>query len=175
MPQPQLAQIESALADEFPVQALPPSDDAPLGQLAVALDPDEQGRDRAVYLLLVPPINDEDLYGLQYFAPLPFSVSDQDLGDLARLILLINTAVPLVGFGLSEENGMAFFRCILPAAQGRALDPSEALHTLWMIFSLLDRFSETIEAVAMGQKDYRLAHKVVQDILSSLGEEAGEE
>lgn len=169
MAHPDLEQIDAAFRAEFPTQMLPPSGDAPLGQLVVALDPDEQGRDRAVYLLLIPPINEDDLYGMQFFAPLPFQASGGGCGDLARLLLLINSTVPLVGFGLSEENGWIFFRCILPVAQGRSLDPVEALHTTWMIFSMMDRFSDTIESVSAGRKDFAQARKDVQTLLASLG------
>lgn len=174
MTHPELGQIESAFSVEFPVQRLPPSENAPVGQLAVTLDADKLGRERTLYLLLQPPSGAEDVCNLQFFALLPFAAQNGRADSLARVILLINNAIPLVGFGLDEPVGKVYFRCVLPMPRDHALSPDQCLYVAWLIFSCLDHFSDTLEAVASGNMEYTQAQAAVQKTLADIHDQAAQ-
>jgi len=87
------------------------------------------------------------------FLLLPASVRPEFACELARALLLINSNLPLPGFGMQEAEGRVYFRCIVPCGN-RKLDPDvdgEAIvATIWVASYQLDQFGEVIEDVAGG-------------------------
>src|SRR5215207_8099246 len=110
-----LEEIKAFLeAKQFNCEILGSSEQIPLDQLIIPLDPDYLNRPRFLIIRLIPrdlTVND-DLIGItskqrgyreiHLIAGLPFQIAENSLGEAARFILLLNKGMELPGFELSE-------------------------------------------------------------------------
>lgn len=144
---PQLSRLVSAFEDEFTVELVPAGAEVSEDQLFVDLEADEQGRARRLELILLP--HEDELFYLQFFVLLPFEATASRAADLARLIARINLKLPLVGFGMNEDEAWLFYRAIMPCSNAE-LDADLVLSNAWMVAYLVERFSDIIEDVATG-------------------------
>ena len=149
MAKPELSQVIAALnRDGFLTRLVPPDDEAPVQQLLVLLGDENEALTWRLEMMLLPEVEEPII--LQFFALLPFEVNGASVADLARFILVLNGALILTGFGLSEANGWVFYRHLMPCLDGRELDAELVLTTLWTINYQLDRFAPLLKGIAEG-------------------------
>lgn len=151
---------------QFECEILHKSDKIPIDQLIVKLADDPQARSQLLIIRATSQnlASQDELIGfksevrnyqeLQLIVTLPFSISDSQIPDLARLILLLNKGMELPGFELSEVDLLIFFRHAFVVPEDD-LDERILLSLVGMIELLLATFSETLEAVATGKRSLR--------------------
>ena len=139
-------------AEEFETEILPRNEEVPVDRLLVGLGADDQERERIMELAITEPEGDEQPL-LQFFVLLPFSATEDTFHETMRIIMRLNMNIPLMGFGISDENGMIFFRHV-------TVIPDEGLPQQWyseclfLIGFSVDEFSPMIEQVASGEKTF---------------------
>lgn len=55
---------------------------------------------------------------LQLLIFMPCAVESSAFPDLARLLHLLNKEIDIPGFGMDEQGGVVFYRCVLPTLKG---------------------------------------------------------
>lgn len=55
---------------------------------------------------------------LQTIAYLPYDLPQKSIGQVARLLHLLNRDIDVPGFGIDEEQRLMFFRCVIPCIEG---------------------------------------------------------
>ncbi len=139
------------------------SKEIPVDQLLVWLSQDSKKNDHILVIrttkqdlskndkLLGIKSKKKNYQELQLIVKLPFNILDAYIPDLARLILILNKGMELPGFELSEIDRLVFYRHAFVISED-ALDKRIMLSLMGMITLLLDTFTETLEAVAIGSK-----------------------
>jgi len=145
---PEVSQAVAAFAADFPVRAVPAGEGSEREQLLVDLGPDAEERPLRLELTFVPGRDEVD--HLQLFIPLPFAVVPEHAGELARMIAAVNAVVPLVGFGMAEQQGWVFYRTIVPVWADRELDGGLVANTGWLAYYLVEQVAPILEDVANG-------------------------
>lgn len=151
---------------------VPKNNDIPFDQLYIPMGVDEKGRE----LLLQMKIVEEDLsesYRLydidspqlkfnqiHFFLALPFAVKDECVGEVARLILLLNKSFGLPGFEFSEVDRLIYFRSVLMVAE--KLEELILIAAIGNLMTYVDTFSQTLESVAEGKRTFEGIIKVLQ-------------
>ena len=107
------------------------------------------------------PVLDEDSDDaalLQCFAGLPVEIAENSEWELIRLIAMLNSKLPLVGFGYLEQDKLLFFRHVLMLSK-QDLGATEKLVTeaIYMIGYLLNNFAPLVTALASGQQSLQEA------------------
>jgi hypothetical protein len=160
---PQLSQILAALQEEFTTQLIAGHDEVE-DQIWIDLGEDSQGRSRRLELVFLP--REDELSYLQFFVMLPFAAPADRTAELSRLLLSVNLKLPLVGFGLSEPEQWIYYRTIMPCSH-RELDAELVLHTIWLVFYMVERFSPIIEQLSAGNIAIGQAFESVERLLTS--------
>ncbi len=144
------------LAEEgLPTRLIEAGEQSPVDVLLVGALADEQNVVVQLELSFVPATEEE--FGgaslLQFFAPFA-DVLEGNEPSVARLVLALNSRLPLVGFSTLEEERMLLFRhmAMLPGLD-TTIDPLVA-QTVWMISSILDIYAAPLAEVAAGSKSY---------------------
>lgn len=135
----------------FTTSLEPATEDAPLDQLFVLLQLDEPEVELILELAYVPGIEDEldDIKLLQFYAGLPFAVDEASIDRWMRLVLKSNLALPMMGFGINEEDGYLYFRFVLPLPKKPSnADRALVVQSAWMVFFLVERFYPVFAADA---------------------------
>ena len=149
-----LKNFESLLsANNFDVHLIPASGAAPVDQLVIALAPDEQGRERSLWLTLLPDLEqdlEEGLRMLQFLVKLPFQSNPNTEHQLASRILQLNNTMPIGGFGLKQPENLILFRYVLMIGPDRDINGRIVIETVTLISFLLDQFSKLIEDAVSG-------------------------
>jgi hypothetical protein len=155
-------------AQGFPTNVVLESPDVPYDVLLVGLGDAEETRHWQLELSIVPGM-EEDQEGaalLQCFAPLPAEVPPGAEDELRRLIVRLNTRIPVVGFGYLDAERVPCFRhvAMLPRDDGAAGEV--VVQLAWMTGYLLGVFAPTIEAVASGAQTFEeaLADNVFSEV-----------
>lgn len=145
----------------FSCELVPEDEQIRYPRLNIALGPDQMGRERTLELridtYLLPPdlqagetdtdTNSEKV--LHLFVALPFFIKPEAMGEVARLLLLLNKPLDIPGFGIDETARLAFFRYGLFTNKGHhAVRLMVAL--IGVIHLLVDSLTAQIEAVANG-------------------------
>ena len=99
--------------------------------------------------LKVYPSN--ELLQLLVFMPVPTKKGVE--ADLARLLHFINKELDLPGFGMDEQNGVAFYRCMIPSPE-KKVDPTLLESYLKAIDAVCDQVAPAVLAVATGLKSF---------------------
>ncbi|MBA2367439.1 MAG: hypothetical protein H0V82_00260 [Candidatus Protochlamydia sp.] len=167
--------LESKL---FKCEVLAPSEQMPLDQLVVSLDPDYLNQPRLLIIRSTPrdlSVNDE-LIGItsekrkyceiHLIAGLPFQIGESYIADTARFILLLNKGMELPGFELSEVDRLIFFRHAFVVPEND-LDERILFSLVGMVQVLLEAFSESLEAVAIGKQSLRETLDQVQQMINA--------
>lgn len=55
---------------------------------------------------------------IQFLLFMPCGIAPDATNDIARLLLLLNKEIDLPGFGMYEDKGAIYYRCVLPTAKG---------------------------------------------------------
>ncbi|HZQ97301.1 MAG TPA: hypothetical protein VFC93_00640 [Chloroflexota bacterium] len=163
MPVPDLRQVVAAFAADFPTRLIPPSEDTPEPQLFVDVGPDGRGRPRRLELIFLP--HDDNAYYLQLFILLPFAVVPERAAELARIVAAVNLKLPLVGFGMSEQDGWVFYRAVVPVPNDRELDAEVVSGAGWMAYYLVDQCADLLEDVATGAKTFAEGRHAFEQVL----------
>ena len=151
MIKPQINQLLKILNEEFTAHLIEPAGDVGLEQIFIELPNDNKGRVRQLELVILP---DEDgICFLQYFIAIPIAIQSEKINDLSRLVLKINSKLPLVGFGLLEDNPLLYFRCVVPCPN-QPLSDDIYVHTAHTILYIIDNFGPIIESLVNGETDY---------------------
>lgn len=114
----------------------------------LSLEQTEEQQDEAV-----------DLEFLQFFAPLPFKVAENQAADMARLVGLINNFAPLMGFAYNESTGLVYFRHLMVVVDPQ-IDPETVEISLDSIQYLIDTFGAALQDLA---SEARSLEKIIAD------------
>jgi Family of unknown function (DUF1790). len=144
---------------------VPRDSTTPFELIYIPMGVDERGRD----LLLQIKIAEEDLSGsggkrlshgshsssgkchmIQILLALPFLVKDECVGEVARLILLLNKSFSLPGFEFSEVDKLIYFRTAVMATD--QLDGVVLMAVIGNLMAYVDAFADSLEDVAEGRK-----------------------
>lgn len=83
---------------------------------------------------------------MQMLAFFPVSLQKESVADTARLLLLFNKELDIPGFGMDEEGGVVFFRCMINLP-GKKIDPALFHQYLNTISTACKAFSPAVEAI----------------------------
>lgn len=146
-------------AQAFPTRMMPASAEIPYDVLLVGLADADGAGEWQLELSFVPGM-EEEMEGaalLQCFVHVPAEVPPGAEDDLRRLVLRLNSRLPLVGFGWLDAERMACFRhtAVLPADDAAAGEV--VVQAAWMIGYLLSVFGGGVQAVASGRLGFEAA------------------
>lgn len=162
----------------YTCEMLNKSEEFPIDQLIVKLEDDYQARTQLLIIRASSQnlssqdariglkSNARNYQELQLISTLPFHILDNQIPDLARLILLLNKGMELPGFELSEVDHLIFFRHAFVVPEDD-LDERILLSLVGMIELLLSTFTETLEAVAIGNRSLR---EIIEDAQKKVNE-----
>lgn len=159
-------------SQEFVCTVLPASSEVPMDYLFVHIGDDLKDRDLIVQINITEQLVDkedrvtsieeepEDLYHLQLLLQFPFDVSLDQLGDLARLLLLINKSSGIPGLELSEPDRKVFWRHVM-LVKDEEIDPYILISLVGSLLMTVNVFGDFIESIANGEKTFQ---EVVEEI-----------
>lgn len=156
------AEIESA---GLQTRLAEPSEEVPVPQLLVFLSETLSGQSLRCEIMVLPDLPDPPV--LQLFVPLPLSLHPGSEGDVARLLHMLNNAMPLLGFGMLESGPEVYFRLLLPYRDG-ALDGEVVVKTLFVIGACVSTFGELVEDLATGELSLDEASNDLKAVLENL-------
>jgi hypothetical protein len=138
-------------------------------RLFVVFDADHQGRPQILQLSFLNDIlaltgqldGPEDVFLLQFAMELPFRVPERACADVARLLLTLNTVLPMGALGFLEGVGQVYFSHIL-ATPDKAVDAAVSGNLVGMVGELVPAFAPLIESVADGS---RSREDVIQELV----------
>ncbi|MBA3238358.1 MAG: YbjN domain-containing protein [Parachlamydiaceae bacterium] len=133
--------------------------------LEVIIDTDSHQRIWKV--ILCPTIQllaeEKETNFLQIFLSFPYTFETKAIPDLSRLLLLLNKTLLFPAFGLSENEGIIYYRHTLYCENG--VIPKALTRTIIGVLSLyIDSLSYMIEAVASGRQGVQ---EVLEDALKT--------
>lgn len=153
----------------FSVSCLPKRDDVPGSVLSVQIEPDFEGRERALLINLCPQVMGEkkskakaQFTQLSFVLDLPFALNPQALADLARLLFVLNGTCRFGGFVLEENRQVLAYRySAIYSERGieEALMKTIVGNILFPIFLLSDLIEELVSA-----------KNTLQDLISQIQE-----
>lgn len=136
-------------------------------RLNINLGADAQGRVRTLeiridHYILPPRIqrnggldieessnNSEEELVIHLFVALPFLIKPGAVGEVSRLLMLLNKPLDMPGFGLDEQRKLVFFRYSLFTYRGHQ-SVRVLCAIIGMIMLLIDSLTPQIESVAAG-------------------------
>lgn len=105
-----------------------------------------QANDRDLPLFFVIRGKDEILQLVCY---LPFQLGPDQKSSVARLLHLLNRDIDLPGFGMDEEQGLLFYRLVIPCIGGKIHDDLLRVY-IDTVKIVCDSFSHAIGLVNSG-------------------------
>ncbi|WP_284441665.1 YbjN domain-containing protein [Chlamydia gallinacea] len=86
---------------------------------------------------------------LQMICYFPYQLHDEHKGATARLLHLLNRDLDIPGFGMDEEQGLIFYRLVLPCLEGQI---HETLLRIYIdtIKLVCDSFSHVVGLISSG-------------------------
>jgi len=132
--------------------------DSPINSLAVFLEPDSQERARLASLTFIT-LEDgefESIKLLQFYCELPLSLNSDFIDEVMRFFLKVNLQIPLGAFSLNPEQKVSF-KYVYSLGKFKLIEPEEFSETFFLWMFTLDKISDLIEAVGIGQKDLQSA------------------
>ena len=155
-------------AQGFPTRMVLESPEAPYDVLLVALSDAEEARQWQLELSVIPGMEEnlEGLSLLQHFVPLPAEVPPDAEDELRRLIVRLNTRLPIVGFAYLEGERIPCFRHVAMLPRDDEAAGEVVVQLAWMTEYLLGIFAPTVEAVASGARtaDEAIADNVFREV-----------
>lgn len=125
--------------------------ETPLDQLLVLLNLEAQDVQLVLELVYIPDLEDEldNVKLLQFFVVLASELTDEAIVQLSRALPQINLNLPLMAFGLHQEDRIAYFRYVhVLSKAGSAQDMQVITETTWLVYYLVDRFYPQLAAAA---------------------------
>lgn len=113
--------------------------------------------DKLLVEMIFPPGTDDfikDFRLFQYFVRLPIGFAEGQMDELKRYILKLNMGLPLMGFGLNEEDQYIYFKSItlVPDKDKPDHDVIRTLvENIYLIGFIFTRFYEDIKKLAAGK------------------------
>jgi hypothetical protein len=141
-------------AQGFPTGLVLETPEVPYDVLVAGLSDADETRQWQLELSFVPGM-EEQLDGaalLQCFVHLPAEVPPAAEDGLRRLVVLLNTRIPILGFGWLEAERMPCFRHTLMLPEDNDSAGALMVQTAWMIGYLLSVFAGTVQEVASGTR-----------------------
>jgi hypothetical protein len=86
---------------------------------------------------------------LQLLAFLPCSTKPETVADTARLLHLLNKEIDIPGFGMDEDSGTAFFRCMIPTKE-KKVDEALLNSYLNVIQVICQSYAPVVASIAYG-------------------------
>lgn len=86
---------------------------------------------------------------LQIIAYLPYQLHEERLGEVARMLHLVNKQLDLPGFGMDEKEKLMFYRCVVPCLHGKLEEKLLGMY-LAAIRLVCETFMFAIGSVAAG-------------------------
>ncbi len=141
---------------------IPKSEEIPIDQVFVYMGQDDSDRD----LLLQIRVVEQELEGVElqgvtkknmsyhhmhFLVNLPLKINEHCIGDVARMVLLLNKSLSVPGFEFSEVDRMVYYRYVLMTSGGR-FNGNIVMSIIGMIMFNIDVFSKTIEDVGTGAR-----------------------
>lgn len=126
-----------------------------LERLFILTPSDNEGR----LILEIIPIPDfgkqlNNTQLLQFFVGVLVDCEKNNQEQLKKMILALNSSVPLMGWGLNEEENLVYFRHILVLPEAinyqSYLIRDVVVETTWLIFYIVDSYYSTLEAISLG-------------------------
>lgn len=154
-----LALIENILKEEdFATFLMPISEDNLFERLFVSLGQDDKSRDFTLQIHFINDVTNalgvdddpEDAFILQFFLLLPYNIPHNKVNEASRVILTLNRILPVGAFGLSEDDGLAYFQYNL-ACEERTVSEKVIKEVVSIIGFFSSEFSARIEQVAEGK------------------------
>ena len=90
---------------------------------------------------------------LQLLVFIPSQIKPETQNDVARLLHLLNRELDIPGFGMDEDNQVAFYRCMLPIPE-KKIDPELLKAYLKSIELICKEISPPVLAIASGAATY---------------------
>lgn len=175
MAQQELSLLEKALLDEKSDCAIiEPKDPFPYERLLVYLGNDRKFRERVLEITIKEQLfpqkvetNEVEYLSIQFKLMFPFEIKDIASQQVAHLLHFLNHFLELPGLEMSEAEGKIFYRYVLLCGK-KAFDPQLCLSIIGNILLMLELFSQSIEVVALGEKNFNdLLHDVL-DLASQI-------
>ncbi len=148
---------------EFECTLLAASAEIPRDYLFVHIGNDFKDRDMILQINLTKQLIDQEdkipgiqgdtehLYHLQLMVQLPYAVNEECIGELSRLLLLINKSSDIPGLEFSEVDRALFWRNVM-IVDGSSIDPYVLITLIGTVLMIVNVFGPFIEAVAAGEK-----------------------
>ncbi|NQX70026.1 YbjN domain-containing protein [Paenibacillus alba] len=136
------------------------SEAIPLHVLMAGFQEDKKGRERFLHFSFLP-LNDEEIGAiqlLQIYSTLPFHLQEGRRGEVASVLLEINTRLPIGHFGINEQNEL-HYRYVYSIPATSTFESEEVLEILSLFVYMCDMFAEHVELVASGEAG---AEQVIQ-------------
>ncbi|MEC0230490.1 YbjN domain-containing protein [Paenibacillus alba] len=136
------------------------SEAIPLHVLMAGFQEDKKGRERFLHFSFLP-LNDEEIGAiqlLQIYSTLPFHLKEGRRGEVASVLLEINTRLPIGHFGINEQNEL-HYRYVYSIPATSTFESEEVLEILSLFVYMCDMFAEHVELVASGEAG---AEQVIQ-------------
>ncbi len=157
-----LSGIQTILDDEdFATYLMPISEDNLFERLFIGLGQDSQSRDLTLQIHFINDITNAlgvdddaaDAYILQFFLLLPFTLNKTYMSEIARVVLTLNRILPIGAFGISEDDGMAYFQYNLICAEHK-VDDKVLVEAVSIIGFFVSEFAPRIDQVSEGKISY---------------------
>lgn len=149
--------------DDFTTAYFEKNKQLPFDRLNVVLPVDLP--DKIILEMLFSPGMDAILKGFklfQYFVRLPFDLDSEAIPDLKSFLLKLNMGIPLMGFGLNEEDGYLYFKSLImiPNQETISEDLVSVMHeNVYLVGFIFNRFYPLIRKVATGEIELNKALK----------------
>lgn len=128
---------------------------SPVEQLEVHIGNDEEGRPRAIVVMIDKGIESEleeedAVHIVKYLGIMPLEIKKELVPDVARMVSYVNHVSDIPGFLVSEPLSSVYFLYGL-ACPGGVVEPRQFVSTLGIIGSLIDLYQPFIEKVSRGE------------------------
>lgn len=149
--------------DNFTTKYFEPSKELPFDRLNIILPTDTD--DNLVLETLFTQGIDQIMEGFrlyQYFVRLPFDIPQDKIEDMKTLILKMNIGLPMIGFGLNEEDSYLYFKSIslVPNKDDVSKDLIDVLiENIYLISFIFTRFYKMIKDCSSGKLSLEKALK----------------
>jgi len=88
---------------------------------------------------------------LQILAYLPYQLHQEALGEVARMLHLLNKQLDMPGFGMDENEKLMFFRCVIPCPGDKVNEELLGMY-IGTLRLACDTFMYAIGTIAAGTK-----------------------
>jgi hypothetical protein len=132
-------------------QLIEPNDDLSVTTLMVALDADDQGRDRTLAVSIMPLGADalESMQLVQFFVQIPFEIADDTVATIERATSMVNIAVAVGHFGMQGSH--LFFRHVHAMPRSGSFDTDMTVELIGLLAFNQEHFGDYFEALVDGE------------------------